>query len=840
MMRLLNRASLRFYGRHPWQLGLAIAGISLGVGVFVGVELANDSATRAFDLSATLVRGQTTHRLVPIGPAMDEAVYREVVIDRGLVRAAPIVEADVGVVGHPALRVPLLGVDPTQEGAVRSFAAFSPAGGEGGDLARMITEPATVLLPQSLANELGVASGASLTLLVGGQERGVRVLGVIGNLVNDVQAEPPILADIATAQELLGRTGSINRIDLRLTSEEAARLGASPPAGTLLVPAGTENAAFEELATAFRTNLTALGLLALVVGTFLIYSTMSFAILQRRATLGVLRAIGVTPRQLLGAVLVETAVLGAVATALGLLLGHVLAGSLVDLVLRTIGDIYFNSAVSAARPSPWIYVQGAVLGVAATLLAGAKPALDAARSTPAAVLRRAELERRTQRGAIKAALLAAPLLLASIALLVFGPKNLLAAFASLFAVLVAGALLTPFATVVLMRTLDRALGRFLGLPAVIAIRGVSASLSRTGVATAALAVAVATVNGVGLMIVSFRTSLGSWLETTLTADLYVTGDPADPALSDPDLLAALERLPGVAGVSVSRTLVVPTSTGEIAIRAFRPGARGWGLTIVDGKPERAIGALADGAGVVASERLAFARHLAVGDELQLPSPAGPQRLPIVGVYRDFNTGNYGIVMALSRYQQSWSDSLVTGLGVDLSNGADTAAVEAAVRKRLANNAGVRVRSSAGIEEFSLQIFDRTFKITEVLRLLSGIVAFLGVLSALLAIELERGRELGVLRALGFSPGNLASSLLTQTGLLGLAAGLVAMPLGTGLAALLVHVINRRSFGWTMEFSPTPGPLVAGLALAVGAALLAGAYPSWRAGRAVLGAALREE
>ncbi len=523
-MRLLSLASWRFYRRHPWQLGLAIAGISLGVGVFVGVELANDSAARAFELSAALVRGQTSHRLLPIGADMDEAVYRELVVGRNIAHAAPVIEADVGIAGHPTLRVPLLGVDPSQEGALRSFAAFSPGKG-GGNLARLITEPATVLLPASLADELDAGPDSLMTLEIGGHETLVRVLGVVGSVASDIQAEPPILTDIATAQELTGALGRISRIDLRLSVSEAARLAAMPPAGTILVPAGTESAAFDELASAFRTNLTALGLLALVVGTFLIYSTMSFAILQRRATLGMLRAIGVTPRQVLGAVLVETVLLGAVATGLGLLLGRGLAGSLVDLVLRTIGDIYFGNIVTAAPPSPWIYAEGAVLGLAATLLAGMKPALDAARATPAAVLRRAELERRARHGASNAALLAIPLLAASSLLLAFGPKDLVAAFASLFGVLAAGALLTPIATTALMGMLDRTVGRVLGLPVVMAIRGVSASLSRTGVATAALAVAVATVNGVGLMIGSFRTSLSSWLDTTLTADLYVSSDP---------------------------------------------------------------------------------------------------------------------------------------------------------------------------------------------------------------------------------------------------------------------------------------------------------------------------
>ncbi|HVY63707.1 MAG TPA: FtsX-like permease family protein [Gammaproteobacteria bacterium] len=837
MTRLLGLASFRFYLRHPWQLGLALAGISLGVGVFVGVELANDSAARAFDLSAALVRGAASHRLVPIGTDLDETVYRTLVLDRGVANAAPVIETDVGVAGRTALRVPLLGVDPTQEGGLRDFAAFAP-GREGGNLVELMTEPGTVLLPSGLATELGAGPGTTLTLLIGGHEAPVRVLGVVGNLGRDVQAEPPILADIATAQELLGRPGRITRIDLRLTDKEAAELAATPPPGTILVPAGEQHAAFDELARAFRTNLTALGLLALVVGTFLIYSTMSFAILQRRATLGVLRALGVTPGELLGSVLVEAAALAAVATGMGLLLGQGLAVGLVDLVLRTVGDIYFSAGVQAARPSPWIYVQGAALGTGATLLAGLKPAIEAARSAPAAVLRRAALERGAQHGAARAAWLALPLLVASWGILAVGPKTLVAAFGGLFAVLAAGALLTPLATVWLMRGLDRAFGRFLGLPVVLAIRGVGASLSRTGVATAALAVAIATVNGVGLMIGSFRTSFGDWLESTLTADVYVSVDPAAPITIDPAALATLERLPGVAGVSLTRALVVPTSAGEVTVRAFRPGTRGFGLTIVGAVADSALAEVAAGRGVAASERLMFARHLEVGDEIVLPSPTGPQRLPIVGAFRDFNTGNYSIVMALQRYRDSWSDDGITGVGVDLREVADESAVTAEIGRVVGG--GVRIRSSSGIRQLSLDVFDRTFRITEVLRLLAAVVAFLGVLSALLAIELERGRELGVLRALGFTPRDLATSLLVQTGLLGLAAGFVAMPLGTALAALLVHVINRRSFGWTMDFAPAVEPLAAGLALAVGAALLAGVYPSWRAGRGVLGNALREE
>ena len=213
---------------------------------------------------------------------------------------------------------------------------------------------------------------------------------------------------------------------------------------------------------------------------FLIYGTMAFAILQRTQTLGILRTLGVSRAEILQTILWETAAIAAVATGLGLLLGHVLAIGLVGLVLRTIGDLSFNAAVGGVDPSPWIYVQGAALGFVATLIAAAKPALDAARIAPAAALRRAVLERRAHSAARVAAYAAVPLLAASGLLLAFGPSQIYAAFAGLFGVLAAGALLTPLTTVFLMSTLDRMLNRRAGIAVTLAVRGVNASLSRTG------------------------------------------------------------------------------------------------------------------------------------------------------------------------------------------------------------------------------------------------------------------------------------------------------------------------------------------------------------------------
>jgi putative ABC transport system permease protein len=507
------------------------------------------------------------------------------------------------------------------------------------------------------------------------------------------------------------------------------------------------------------------------------------------------------------------------------------------MVLRTLGDLYFSSEVRAVSPSAWIYVQAGVLGIGATAVAAFGPALDASRCTPDAALQRASLERTTLRRSKIAAASAVPVLLLAGALLL--GRSLWAGFGALFAVLCAGALLTPGATAGLMRILAPPAAR-LGLETLLAVRGVRASLSRTGVATAALAVAVATVIGIGLMIGSFRSSLVDWLHTTLSADIYVTLDDAGAAAPlSAAMLKRIEALPSVRGVGLTRFTRVPTRYGELGLRALQPGPKGWGLDVVGDTAPEALAGLQTSDSVAISETFAYRSGLGPGDAIELPTATGSRRFSICAVFRDYNTGGGAIAISLARYRRYWHDRRVSGVGVHLTRGADRAATIAALKALFAGRPA-DVRSTGAIERLSLQIFDRTFRITEVLRILAGVIAFFGVLSAVLAIQLERGRELAVLRALGFAPEQLARLSLTQTGLLGLAAGLVAVPLGGALAAILVYVINRRSFGWTMHLVMAPGPIAVGVALALGAALLAGVYPAVQSWRVHWQGALREE
>jgi putative ABC transport system permease protein len=813
MNSLLWRASLRFYLLHPWQLLLAVLGVTLGVGVFVGVDLANGSALRAFSLTSDFIQGSTTHRILPVGDALPEDLYRTLVVDLG-VEATPIVEAQVSIEGT-GTGFTLLGIEPLHAGRFRSGLTAQLAAPDA--FTRLLTEPDTILVPDNLARSDG---DDSLTLRIDDSRRTVRAT-IAGTLPADATGGATLLADISTAQELTGSTGRLSRIDAMLTRPQVATLSSALPDDAVLVKAGTETATFDQLSRAFNTNIQALGLLALVVGMFMIYSTVSFAVVRRRTMLGVLRALGLTRGGLARMLFAETALLAIVGTALGIALGEFLSRALLSMVTATIGDFAFGAAVRATEASPWLYAKGAFLGVGTTIAAALAPLFAATRVDPAATMSRSRLEAGTRRAMGTAWRTALGLGIIGVALLTIGTAHLWIAFAAVFLMLLAAAFATPTAVSFLTRVAEPLLSAVLRSTGQLAARNASTHQSRIAVASAALALAVAAVTGIGLMVSSFRDSLDVWLGTTLTADIYLTSSEGE--LSEATIAAALGD-PEVASVSTTRIVTLPTDLGTVRLRAFTPSARGWGLDVVDGDATDVQRLLESGTHVAVAEPFAYRNSLTRGTTISLPTMDGPRSFEIAAIYRDYNTAGAGVLIAGNAYRRYWGDSALSGIGLDLKPRADAAAV--AARLTLSAGRAVRAVTTEGIKSISQTVFDRTFRITEVLRLLAAIVAFLGIVSALMSIQLEREHEFDVLRAIGFSPQRLAALIMTETTLVGTAAGIAALPTGIGLAALLVYVINRRSFGWSMELTWHAGPIAGGILLALTAAMLAGIFPSF--------------
>jgi putative ABC transport system permease protein len=839
--RLLGRSGRRFFARHPWQFALSVIGVALGVAVVLGVDLAGASARRAFDVSTELVVGRATHHVVPRAGRLDESLYPELraaVRARGRGAVAPAVEGPLRLPG--GRRVVLLGLDPIAEGPFRDELTRWTADL---DLVSLLTTPGTVAVPGPLADELGLEPGE--VLLASTAERLV-ALTLAGRIEPDpdraAAASAYLFADIATAQEVLGMTGALSRIDLLLPDGAASALAALLPEGVELVESAARSSTTFGMTRAFRLNLTALSLLALLVGAFLIYSTLNFLVLRRTRTIGILRSLGVSRGELLRSVLGEALWVGIPGTAVGLLLGALLGSGLTGLVVQTIDDLYFRLQVDAMALSGWPFAKAAALGLGATLLAGLGPAFEAARIPPRAVLSRASMERRARRR-LPRLLAGAVIALAAGGLLVAaGRDSLPVSFAGLFGIFLAAALATPPATAGLMALLGRLLPARLPVPARMAVRGTTASLSRTGVAVAALATAVATVIGLGLMVSSFRASVDAWLGQTLVADFYLSVDETwcRSVGGVSPLADRLGALPGATGLSYSLRRRLQAGDEELRLWAVNTGRDGIAPEILAGDPAGARARFIAGEAVLVSEPFSMRRNVQVGDRITLPTPAGPLEFPVAGVFRDYTTDRGVVALHRDRYRALWHDDCVDGIGLSFGPGTDANAARRAIEAALPADSAIRLSNNAELRAASLAVFDRTFTITRVLQLLVGLVAFLGILSALQALQLERVREMAVLRAVGWLPRQLRALVIAQTGLLGCAAGLFAIPLGVVLAALLVFVLNQRAFGWTMSFELNSAELAQGWLLALVAALLAGLHPAWRTSRRPVAEDLREE
>ena len=852
-MQLSITLACRHAWRRPIQSIFFIIGVGLGVAMIIAIDLATGAANRAFSLSTEAVTGKTTHQIVGGPSGLDESIYVALRQRLGYRLSAPIVEGYVVAEELDMQPMRLLGVDSFAESPFRNYLNDDNTGFADTDgFTAFMVQPDTVLLSAVLANQYNLNVGDFLHIQMGGRRETLRIVSVLKSDERNEQRglDGLLITDIGTAQEVLGKVGGLDRIDL-IIPEGAQEKSILKRIATILPPSARveqpTDSAVEEMTAAFRLNLTALSLLALLVGMFLIYNTVVFSVVQQRSVLGSLRALGVTRGEIFSIILMEAGLLGVIGTALGLGLGYLLGHGAVQMVTTSINDLFFVVTVRRIDFPLLTMLKGAISGIAAALVAAALPAYEATNVRPTSALQRSNIEERVRTALNWVSAVGIGILLLGIAILI--PEwHLIITFVGIFAIIIGISLLTPALTLGLMHTLSgltRVLGKSFSPLIRLAIRDITRSLSRTSVAVAALMVAVSVVVGVSLMISSFRLTVEQWLTDLLQADIFVS---APSLISDqttyplaPGVVEKLATFPGVAQIATSR--LVDVSAGDlgviqlVAVSMDIAGEKRYYKTAV-GDPTKTWEALKAG-GLVINEPMSNRFKLGVGDEVTLLTDQGEQQFPIVAVAYDFDVQS-GALIDDAVYRTYWDDPDLSSAALFVEPDVDVDAKIHELRAAFAGEVKLVIRSSRGLREHSLAIFDRSFSITVALQMLAMLVAFIGILSALTSLQLERRREIGTLRAVGMTRRQLWKLTLVETGLMGTTAGIIAMPTGFVLALILIYIINLRSFGWTLQMHLQPVYFLQALIVALFAALLAGVYPAWRVGRMQPADALREE
>ncbi|HBG06485.1 MAG: ABC transporter permease [Geobacteraceae bacterium GWC2_58_44] len=845
---ILWRAGFRNVLRHPWLTVLAVVGVSLGVAVVSAVDIANEAAQRAFRIAAETVAGRATHQVVG-GPAgLPDQLYTTIRVEKRFRDCAPVVTGHLQLKGRPGTTFQVIGIDPFAEPPIRTFSSqFADAG----VIAELVGRPNSALMLRQSAQELGLKRGQSFAVEVAGVGHELFLAGLLEppDEISRIALASLLVTDIGTAQELLALTGRLSRIDLIIPDGAAGakllgEIGSALPPGAAVIPAGSRAGALDRMTRAFRLNLTALSLLALVVGMFLIYNTMTFSVIRRRRLIGMLRALGVSRREVFAMILSEAFLIGLAGTVIGLLCGAVLGAGLTRLVTRTINDLYFVMEVHRVPLLPATLVKAALLGIVATLAAACPAALEATGAPPRAVLSRSQIEARRRKGVPIIAGCGSLLMLVGGGLLLFEEGGIFGGFAGLFAIIIGYTLVVPGAVVLCAGALRPAMAAVFGVVGKMAARGVVLSLSRTGVATAALVVAVAAGIGVGIMVGGFRLTVQSWLESWLQADVYVRsadngGGRYRPPL-DPALVERLSRLPGAENFSRSRRVGIEGPEGSTELFSIDlPRSAFLHYPFKEGSPQVAWESFSRGDSVLLSEPYSYRHHLRPGDRVTLRTARGERAFAVSGVIFDYGSDTGIIIMSRSAYLKHFNDQSVDGISFYAREGVTAGELAAQIRSR-GGESRITVISNSELRQATVEVFDRTFAITGVLRILTLGVAFVGILSALMAMQVERARELAVLRALGLTPRQVWGVICGETALIGLIAGFLSLPLGILEALILIYVVNLRSFGWTMQLSIEPAYLVQAVVLSLSAALLAGIYPSVMIARSSPALALKEE
>lgn len=850
-MRLFRQFIARRLTRERARSAVTVLGIALGVAVVIAIRMTNVSSVRGFETAIEAVSGKTSLEVVAPGAGLDELRLNEIGWLREYGRVSPLIEGDALArgTGGSAETLRVLGVDILRDRDFRDYSLLrlssNDAEPSSRDFLGLLLDPRSVVLTERFALRHGLEIGSEVELTTGDEARRFVVRGLLrdegparaldGNFA---------LMDIAAAQLAFDRLGRLDRIDVRLAedtdvdraeSEIAARL----PEGLSVQRPSRRGRQVEKMLEAFHFNLQALSYIALLVGLFLVYNTVSTSVITRREEIGTLRAVGVTRRQVLGLFLGEALALAVVGCALGIPFGRAIAYGAVKITSTTVNALYI---AAAAEPPGLTWTDAAIafaVGLPLALAAAAGPALEAARVAPTAAMRGAD--RLEGRFRLRARYIMLPQALFALAFLLsrLGPVGGLPLFGygAAIAIVFGAAFVVPAVLFAVGRFGTRPLTALFRVEGRLAIANLSGSIGRVSISVAALAVSLSMMVAVATMIASFRETVVYWVGQTLQADLYMRPATRANVSVDATISEEVERAvaehPSVVAVDRFRNFDVPYGDRLVTV-----GAGDFRVFVEFGKlafKEPSDGASAlrgamDREAVLVSESFAIRYGKSVGDTVVLPTPRGDATFEIVAVYYDYSSDRGVVVMDRPVFARYWGEQRPTSMTIYLAEGSSPERVREEILASLGESYRVFVYTNSALRGEVLRIFDSTFAITYALEAIAIFVAILGVASTLLTLILERARELAVLRLVGADRRQVRRMVVVEAALIGGVSQSVGAAVGLMLSLVLIYVINVQSFGWTIQFHVPALFLAQSSILILVATALSGVYPAHRASR----------
>jgi len=592
----------------------------------------------------------------------------------------------------------------------------------------------------------------------------------------------------------------------------------------------------ESLLTSFRVGLFFVSLIALFVGFFLIFNTIAISVVQRKREIGTLRCLGLLRRDILWLLMVEAFLIALPGSLAGVLMGLLLAKGAVLLTVESVSNLFFEVDLTSTAFSwrdLWI---GLASGLGVSLVAALYPAVQATRVTPLENYRRAVWSPRSQRP-IRATVLGFVLLIASILMWLYSPDNLGGVrgftwgMAAAMVFLLALCFLSPLFVYWSVRFLRLCMRRLTWVGGRLGIDNLDRSPSRCGITVATLMISLASILIIATFINSVRGSLISWVDRMVTADLIVsssakTAGPMNVPLKE-DLAGELRNLSGVQVLDLYR-LIRSTYQGKpILVESFsaKDSQDVRDLPMVGGEKTKALSQMAKGEGILVSESFKARFGKGQGDVVELPTPSGIQRFTVVGVYVDYSSDSGSVLIDRALYKRLWNDELVDAFDLWLTPGTDEQAVIQTIKRNYGDKYQLFVSTHRELRETVVGIMEQSFMVNYAVLLVAVVVSVLSVINTLLTSVLDRNREIGVLRAIGATQGQVRMMVVAEAGWMGLAGGILGLISGTIISYQHVVYNTKVLTGWTFQYHYPFGVAVACLVLAVVLCLLAAYVPA---------------
>ena len=850
LIHLLKTITLQHLRLNKGRTFLSVIGICLGVSVFVSVQMAIHTAIEAFNATVDHVSGKAQLQVTSSGRGFPEEVYLKVKKVEGIKAATPVIQFISKIdepVGEPLY---LLGIDIFSDQQFRDYELYA----ETDEDLRFLKDPRAIAITEKLAHRHGLKKGDTLSVIFGSKR-------VTLHITNLLKMEGPAkslegnfgLMDIAAAQEALEKVGFIDRIDL-LVDQSASFDGVEKelrkviPPGTEVRRSDTRSGQIEKMVSAFHLNLTALSLISLVVGMFLIYNAISISVIQRRREIGILRSIGATRSQILSLFLCEAGLIGGVGSLIGIGMGIGLAKVMLYFVSRTITSLYILVRTEDLIISPFLLIAGGLLGCLASVFSAIGPAKEASEIPPKEAFSPGTLERKVKIRLKLLSLIGLGLLALSLIFALQRPLDQKPVFGFLAALLIVigMAFLIPSITFFCNRLLAPVLHLLFGVEGRLASRYLRDSMARTMITIAALMTALSMLISISIMILSFRKTVDLWVEQSLNGDVFIFPGSYSltgySALLPLEVSRALPSLPGVKAVDSFRALEVDYQ-GQPALIASVNGEVFLGLKVIrftHGDPKTILNRFASGQSILVTESFSLRHRVDAGDRITINTPQGMREFLISGAFYDYSSDWGMILMEKRLFQSLWDDEAFHSAGIYLKEGASLDSFKEMIRERFSKPYQLFVASHRELRNEILKIFDQTFAITYALEFIAIFVAILGIINSLNGLVIERQRDIGILRSVGGLRTQIQKSILIEAGLIGFFSLALGLLCGFLLSLLLIYVINKQSFGWTIQFTIPVMRLIEFWAMVMITSVIAGFIPARRAAKLNLVESLRME